>query len=180
MKGARMAKPRFNGAVLSATMCLGISLLVFSVGCARQDSSSAADTQAAEAAIRKTDADWVKAAQTKNPDAWMAFYSDDAIILPPNDPSANTHDSIRKGIAGLMSLPGLSLTWQPTKVEVARSGDLGYLHGTYQMSFSGPGGKTINDTGKLVEIWKKQADGSWKCIVDTWNSDLPPAPAEAK
>ena len=32
----------------------------------------------------------------------------------------------------------------------------------------------MSDTGKLVEIWKKQADGKWKCIVDTYNSDLPP------
>jgi ketosteroid isomerase-like protein len=39
----------------------------------------------------------------------------------------------------------------------------------------------VSNTGKLVEIWKKQADGKWKCIVDTYNSDLPAAPApEAK
>ena len=37
-------------------------------------------------------------------------------------------------------------------------------------------GKPIRDTGKILEIWKKQADGSWKCAVDTWNSDLPAAP----
>ena len=34
-------------------------------------------------------------------------------------------------------------------------------------------GKTIKDHGKFVEIWKKQADGSWKCAVDMFNSDLP-------
>ena len=34
-------------------------------------------------------------------------------------------------------------------------------------------GKTVNDTGKYVCVWKKQADGSWKAEVDTWNSDLP-------
>jgi hypothetical protein len=28
-----------------------------------------------------------------------------------------------------------------------------------------------------LESWKKQADGNWKCIVDTWNSDLPAAPS---
>jgi len=40
-------------------------------------------------------------------------------------------------------------------------------------------GKRITDRGKLVEVWRKQADGSWKCIVDTWNSDLAPAAAAA-
>src|ERR1044072_5150875 len=32
-------------------------------------------------------------------------------------------------------------------------------------------GKPTGDKGKFVEIVKKQADGSWKCINDIWNSD---------
>ena len=35
-------------------------------------------------------------------------------------------------------------------------------------------------TGKAVVPIAKQADGSWKCIVDMFNSDLPQAPAPAK
>ena len=34
-----------------------------------------------------------------------------------------------------LGLPGLSVKWRPLKVEVARSGDIGYLHGTYELSF---------------------------------------------
>jgi uncharacterized protein (TIGR02246 family) len=135
------------------------------------------DTRAAdEAAVRKADADWVKAAQTKKVDEWLAFYSDDAVALPGNDKTAVGKDAIHKPIAEMMALPELSISWTPTKVEVARSGDLAYLYGTYQMSFKGPDGKVVADNGKMVEIWKKQADGNWKCIVDTWNSDLPAAP----
>jgi ketosteroid isomerase-like protein len=32
-------------------------------------------------------------------------------------------------------------------------------------------GKEMYETGKFCETWKKQADGSWKCIVDIWNAD---------
>ena len=137
----------------------------------------APDTQAAEAAIRKTDADWVKAAQTKKVEDWVAFYSDDAVVLAPNDKAAVGKESIRKPVGEMLATPGLSISWQPTKVEVAKSGDLGYLYGTYETTATGPDGKPITDKGKMVEIWKKQADGSWKCIVDTWSSDLPLAPA---
>jgi ketosteroid isomerase-like protein len=133
----------------------------------------------AEAAIRKADADWAKAGQSRNVDAWMAFYTDDAVILPPNEPMATGKENVRKSIAGLLSLPDLSLTWQAQKVEAAQSGDIGYLYGTYDMKASDGKGKPITDKGKILEIWKKQADGSWKCIVDTWNSDLP-APPPAK
>jgi ketosteroid isomerase-like protein len=137
-----------------------------------------ADTRAAdEAAIRKADEDWLKAAQTKQVDAWVAFYSDDAVVLPPNDKLANTKESIRKSISDLVTVPGLSISWRLAKIEAARSGDLGYGYGTYEITMNDAKGKPTTDRGKILEVWRKQADGTWKCIVDTWNSDLPGAPA---
>jgi ketosteroid isomerase-like protein len=127
----------------------------------------------AEAAIRKADTDWAKAAQTKKVDAWMAYYSDDATILPPNEKTASSPDAIRKSIGDMLGLSDLSITWEPTKVEAAKSGDLGYSYGTYQLIFSGAGGKPVEDRGKYLEVWKKQKDGSWKCAADMWSSDLP-------
>jgi ketosteroid isomerase-like protein len=134
-----------------------------------------ADTRADEAAIRKADEDWLKAAQLKQVDPWVAFYADDAVVLPPNEKTATTKEAIRKSINDLVSAPGLSIKWQLTKVEVARSGDIGYGYGTYDLTLNDAKGKPINDQGKILEIWKKQADGSWKCAVDTWSSDLPAA-----
>jgi ketosteroid isomerase-like protein len=131
-----------------------------------------------EALIKQADAAWVRAAQTKQVDAWTAFYSGDAVVLPPNEKIAITREAIRKSVSGLLSLPELSITWQPTKIEVARSGDLGYVYGTFSINWDEHGKKAF-DSGKLVEIWKKQPDGGWKCIVDTWNSDVPAAVAAA-
>jgi ketosteroid isomerase-like protein len=37
-------------------------------------------------------------------------------------------------------------------------------------------GKSVPDRGKLIEVFRKQADGSWKTVADMFNSDLP-APA---
>ena len=48
------------------------------------------------------------------------------------------------------------------------------------MTFDGGKGKKISDNGKILEIWKKQPDGSWKCSVDTYSSDLPAPPPPAK
>ena len=53
----------------------------------------------------------------------MAFYSDDAIILPPNEQKVDSKEGIRKEIGTMLGAPGLSLHWTPTKVEVAGSGD---------------------------------------------------------
>ncbi|MGB8838184.1 MAG: DUF4440 domain-containing protein, partial [Candidatus Acidiferrales bacterium] len=65
--------------------------------------------------------------------------------------------------------PGLS--WQTTSVEVARSGDLAYETGTYVFSTIDKKGKTQEQKGKYVVVWKKQTDGAWKVAVDTDNTD---------
>jgi ketosteroid isomerase-like protein len=157
-------------------MFLKLMLLWF-VFCAVIPPALHAQQSDAETAIRKADMDWAKAAQTKKVDAWMAYYSDDATILPPNEKAAASPAAMRKSIGDLLGSPDLSILWEPNKVEVAKSGELGYSYGSYHLNFSGPGGKPIEDRGKYLEVWKKQKDGSWKCSVDMWSSDLPPAGA---
>ncbi len=162
-----------------ALSLLGLAVILGVTGC-NSSQPPAPDTKLAadEALIRKTDADWVKAGQSRKPDEWVAFYADDAVVLPPNGKTENTKEGIHKLIADMFAIPNVVITWQPTKVEVAKSGDLAYLYGTYQMSWDDASGKPVSDHGKMVEIWKKQPDGiAWKCIVDTWSSDLPAEPA---
>ena len=144
--------------------------------------SATSDSSAADApAIQALDEQWSAAAAKNDLEGTVAFYADDAVLLPPNAPIARDRKSIRESWAGLLG-PNTAVAWKVSKVEVAKSGELGYLYGTYSLSILDPkGGSPVRDTGKLVEIWKKQADGKWKCIVDTYNSDLPAVPApEAK
>jgi ketosteroid isomerase-like protein len=150
-------------------LCVACGLVL--LGC--NSSHQAAD----EAAVRQADDNWSKAAQSGKVDDWVAFYSDDAIILPPNEKKADNKQDIRKEISALLGTPGLSLHWAPAKVEVAQSGDLAYTQGTYELTVNDPHGKPLTDRGKTLEIWKKQADGNWKCIADMWSSDLPAPPA---
>jgi ketosteroid isomerase-like protein len=161
---------------------VGISIVLGSImSCAPRQAPAPPDTHVAdEAAIRKADTDWANAAQSKQVDAWVAYYSDDAAVLPPNEPIATGKESIRKAIGDFLALPGLSLKWSPSKVEVARSGDLGYSYGAYEMTINDPKGNPVNDKGKYVEVWKKQPDGTWKCAVDTFNSDLAAAAPSTK
>jgi uncharacterized protein (TIGR02246 family) len=136
-----------------------------------------ADTRAQdEAAIRALETAWSAALQAKDVDKFVANYAPDAVTLPANGPIATTPADIRKGIAEMMASPGLSMTFRPTSVFVAKSGDVAYTYGTYDLSMTGPDGRPVTDKGKYVTVYKKQADGSWKAAVDTFNSDLPPSP----
>jgi ketosteroid isomerase-like protein len=158
-------------------LVLVISAAVLATSCAP---SAAPDTRAAdEAAIRALDEQWSATAAKNDLEGTTAFYAEDAVLLAPNVPIAKDPKSIRDSWASLLG-PNTAVSWKVSKVEVAKSGDLGYLYGSYQLSIKDPkGGPAITDTGKLLEVWRKQPDGKWKCIVDTYNSDIPlPAPTQ--
>jgi len=138
-------------------------------------SASETDTKA----LRDLDAQWSATAGTKDLDKTVSYYSDDAIVMPPNAPSATTKEAIRNVWQDLLASAGLVISWKTTKVEVATSGDLACLSGTYELTMNDASGKSVNDHGKYVEVWEKQSDGKWKCGNDIWNSDLP-APGEKK
>jgi ketosteroid isomerase-like protein len=155
-----------------------ITSLVF--GLAAASVCFAGDTKA-EQALRDTDAAWSKAAESKDLDKTLSYYSDDATVLPPNAAAATTKEAIRKLWQDMFATPGFVISWKATKVEVAKSGDLGFVNGTYEVTMNDASGKPVTDKGKYVEVWEKKADGKWKCGTDTWNSDLPAsASAETK
>jgi len=67
------------------------------------------------------------------------------------------------------------VTWESTRAMASKGGDMVYSQGTYTMTMTNPKNKkkTITDKGKYLTIYSKQADGSWKVVADTYNSDSP-------
>jgi uncharacterized protein (TIGR02246 family) len=156
--------------------------VTFTLGLAAVAVSLAADTKL-EQALRDLDAQWSKAAGTNDLDKTVAYYADDAIVMPPNASAATTKDAIRNAWKEMLTTPGAAISWKATKVEVAKAGDLAYVSGTYEETMTDASGRSVKDHGKYVEIFKKQADGTWKVVADIWNSDLPasaPAASEKK
>jgi ketosteroid isomerase-like protein len=125
-----------------------------------------------EQLLRDLDAQWAKAAAAKDVEQTIAYYSDDAIVLPPNATSAATKEAGRNVWRDMFASPGLVISWQPTRVQVAKSGEMGWVSGTYELTMNDASGKPINDRGKYLEVWEKQSDENWKCRADMWNSDL--------
>src|SRR5215471_17909591 len=129
-----MAELRARATITTGAVCFGLCLGFAVLGCNSSQQQAPPDTRAAdEAAVRKADADWATAGQSKQVDAWVAFYSDDAVILPPNEQAASSKDSIHKTVGDLLALPGLTVSWKAAKVEVARSSDIAYVQGTYEL-----------------------------------------------
>lgn len=153
---------------------ISIALLAFAA------TSFAATALAQESAtakeIRRQDETWLKVAKRGNVAKFVSFYAPDALVFVPNQAACKTPKQILASMTEMFSLPGFRLNWDPEKVVVAKSGEIGYCCGHYQLSFKGADGDRIYDLGKFAEIWKKQPNGKWKCVLDTFNSDLPADP----
>jgi uncharacterized protein (TIGR02246 family) len=155
------------------TFCC-VALLVH--GCTQQQP----DTRVAEEqAIRGADSAWSAASAAKDVDRWLSYLAPDALIFPPNSPTITGLEAIRSSVVQGFASPG-NMNSKTDMVEVSRSGDLGYTYGAYEYTFKSANGETETDRGKYLTVWKKQADGKWKALVDIYNSDLPLTPPSSK
>jgi ketosteroid isomerase-like protein len=142
--------------------------------------TSTPDTHDADvSALKDTEAAWVKDAATKDVAKWVAHYTDDASVLLPNAPIFTGKEAISGALKPMLSDPNFAVTFGATKVDVAKSGDLGYTQGSYSLTQSNPKTKAPEvEKGKYLTVYRKQADGTWKSVQDTFMSDAPP-PVEA-
>ena len=129
-------------------------------------SEKVSGTQSVEQLLRDLDAKWAKAAADKDVEQTIDFYSDNAIVFPPNATSAATKEAIRNSWKEMLGSPGLVISWQPTRVQIGKAGEMAWLSGTYKLTMNDASGKPINDRGKYLEVWEKQTDGNWKCAAD--------------
>jgi ketosteroid isomerase-like protein len=125
----------------------------------------------AEDAVLAADAAWLKVYAAKDLDNSVAFCDEQVSMLVSNVPIATGKDAVRKAIAD--DFANGDLIWHANKAGVARSDDLGYTVGTYDLKMKDASGKPVLDKGKFLTVWKKQADGKWKVLFDMFNSDLP-------
>ena len=174
--------PLATRTALSCVLLLPLSLACQTQSAAdtNKSATAAADTDtrtADEATLRKLDDEWSKAAGAKDLEKTASFYTDDALVMPPNSPVLKGKDAARAMWKAMFAVPGFGGGWKATTVEVSKSGDLGWTTGPYEITETDASGKPMTDKGKYLAVWKKQADGSWKCVADMFNTDLPPASA---
>jgi ketosteroid isomerase-like protein len=153
-------------AVKCMLVACGTAALLLSTSCAPRS-----DTDALAKALTQRDDDWSKAAATKNAETVASFYAEDAIAYPPNQPMTMGQSAAKAVWASYFADSTFSISWKTEHAGVSKGGDLGFTTGTYEDSFQGPLGTLVNEKGKYVCVWAKQADGTWKAIHDIWNSD---------
>jgi uncharacterized protein (TIGR02246 family) len=142
---------------------------------AGEGGASVASLSASDSAgIVAADSAFVSAANAGDADAVAAVYASDGALLAPNLPLQRGRNAIRSFWAGFFNAYTVKFDIMSDMIE--GRGDLAYNMGSYRFT-AVPKDKNatgVADEGKFVEILKKQPDGSWKYVVDIYNSSLAP------
>ena len=122
-----------------------------------------------DAAIRAIVKAYAPTVKSRDIEKTMAIYTADAVRLPPNAPALE-HTGLKAWLEAYPTMTQFEITLDA----LDGSGTVAVARGKYTIALTIPGQKApVEDKGKFIAVYTKQADGSWKCSEDIWNSDLP-------
>lgn len=125
--------------------------------------------------IEKINKEMVAAMLSGNTEKAMSFYTDDAISLPNYEKMLEGKDALRKSNEAMNKSGWKVKSFEPVTLKVMSCEKTITEIGTFKISFTVEGmEKPIEDIGKYIKIWEKQADGSLKIKIETWNTDKNP------
>ena len=134
---------------------------------------SPVDHEAELSKLREAATAYHNAAIAKRADDVVSLYDEAAVMVPPNADMVERLDGVRGYRFGFIETPGVALEFEIIRAEVSNSGDLGWTLSLGEITINRPDGPPGRDSVRDFHVWKKQADGSWRVVVDMWNSGMP-------
>ena len=96
--------------------------------------------------------------------AFADWFAEDGVALGNGQAPAVGKVAIAKSAAWDPKV--YQLTWTPTDATMGPSGDIGYTWGHFEGHSKDANGNPVTTTGRYITIWRKQADGNWKVVLD--------------
>ncbi len=132
---------------------------------------------AEEAKLLRRDAEWANLASAgKDIEKIVSYWSDDAVLIFPGQPVLEGKAAIRVYVAASLNTPGFKIHWVSEKPVFSPDGKLAYMRGTDELTVPGTNGTTTTLHLRGISVWRWDADGQWRCVVDISNEEPPVAP----
>ena len=125
-----------------------------------------------ERIMKEVNSRFLEAYKQRDAAGMASVYTDDARILPPNEPMISGRAAIEDFWQNFLNQGEGEAILDTVSVEI--KGDTLIEIGAYSLEIKKDNGQTIKDEGKHVVIWKRQDNGSWKWAIDIFNSNLLP------
>jgi len=168
-----MGIPAMNALHRVTTAALAASMLLLA-GYPEVTAAESRSAQIAREDINDMHSGLLKAYNAKDAIGVASFYTDDAILMPPNLAPVKSKIAVADFMRQILAPPFGSIL--VNVAETVISDDYAFCTGYYTMLRAD--GTTL-DTGKFVEVLKNES-GSWKIYRDIYNSDMvaPTQPAQ--
>jgi len=153
----------------SILLATAVAAIILISGCSGQQDSRKPATAAELSQMNK---DFAKALLAKDAAAASMLYTEDASLLPPNEPIVTGRKNIQQYWQGLIDAGIVDVS--VATIATGSDGDLGYEIGRYHLVVRQPDGKESVDDGKYTELLRRSADGTWKSIYGMWSADSAP------
>ena len=117
-----------------------------------------------KALLFELEAKFAKATAEGGGKAFAGFFADDGATLANGQTAVHGRDAIAKNATWLSK--DYQLVWTPTEAVMSPAGDMGYTWGHYEGHSKDPDGNSKVTTGRYLTIWRRNADGSWKVLLE--------------
>ena len=115
---------------------------------------------------------WADLWNAKDAAGLAMTYTEDALRLPPDASRIQGRAAIQAHLQEEFDAGLTNLELEPT--DAGHHGDLAWLVGNYSVNYPTEKGDIGTATGNYVMVYRKEADGVWRTIIETWND----APSE--
>jgi len=140
-----------------------VSLVV--LGCSQQESMLAGLPEADVVAIRSAYRDMTAAGTAGDFRNLGRFFTEDAVWMPADQPAVEGRADVQaRFTVG-------AVQWDIDVLEIEGRGDLAFARSAYTLILDIPDFAPV--TGKLLDVWRKQPDGSWLIARSSFSSDAP-------
>ncbi len=116
-----------------------------------------------------------KAMLAEDVETMLAMYADDAISLPNYGPRMDGVEAFRQHHEQMSGMGMKILSFSSDPSDVWSCGDQVIEIGTFEIELEMPGAPgPIDDHGKYMTVYVRDADGNLKIKAETWNTDVNP------
>ena len=130
----------------------------------------ATSSEADKAAVSEALEQYVEKWNASVLNAIMVLMADDVVALPPGNPAIIGKEALRS--ANEQFFLKNTEIWKPTIEYIEVSGDLAFVRSKELLTTTPKdGSETKTLIGKGIYIFRRGEDGSWRCVIDIWNSN---------
>ena len=137
------------------------------------------DATTESAKLLQRDVEWADVTTAgKDIEKIISYWTDDAVVMEPGQPAIEGKQAIRAFVTSSVNTPGFKIHWVSQKPTFSPDGKMAYMRGTDDMTVPGPKGAPLTLHLQGYSIWRMDADGQWRCVVDIATEAPTAAPAK--